>query len=278
MPGRRSAGWIFGPPGQFWPPPEITDTQSPPIVAPPCWLMTGSPNAACLRHRRRGHSVGEIAAYAMAVSSPPTMRSALAVRSARDGQRPVPPATGMAAGARRRRTRSGPARAWAGPGQPQHTAGQIVAAGSVAALEAGRGPAGPGRLRQQPPPARFHPMALGSMDMPPQPRGLSADEHHIAVECRRPAGHLGSDAMDKLIAQMTLPVRWDLCTEDHTPTRHHGGVSFPRTLTRNRQTRTSGALRRRQNTRRSGRTGRPVGHPSGATRSSINHSRCRKGT
>ena len=63
-------------------------------------------------------------------------------------------------------------------------------------------------------------------------------DRHPAVQRRRPAGRSAADAMDKLVAQLTRPVRWDLCTETMRQRNVTAIVEFPPagTLVRHRQT------------------------------------------
>jgi [acyl-carrier-protein] S-malonyltransferase len=167
-----------------------------------------------------GHSVGEIAAYAMAgvISADDAVKLA-AVRGAEMAKACATEATGMSAIlggdeaevlARLEALDLVPAN--------RNAAGQIVAAGAVAALEKlAEDPPAKARVRQLATAGAFHTHYMASaLD------GYAAAAAQVATA--EPTTTLLSnadgqpvasaqDAMEKLVAQLTRPVRWDLCTE-----------------------------------------------------------------
>ena len=181
-----------------------------------------------------GHSVGEIAAYAIAgVISPEDAVKLAAVRGAGMAKACAAEATGMSAVlggdeaevlARLEALELIPAN--------RNAAGQIVAAGTVAALEKlAEDPPAKARVRQLATAGAFHTHYMASaLD------GYAAAAAEVSVA--EPTTMLlsnvdgqpvtsGADAIEKLVAQMTRPVRWDLCTETM---RTHGItaiVEFP---------------------------------------------------
>ena len=74
-----------------------------------------------------------------------------------------------------------------------------------------------------------------------------------------------ADAMDKLVAQLTRPVRWDLCMRTIGELGTTAIVEFPPagTLTGIAKRELRGVATRRQDTRRSGRTDRHLGRRPG---------------
>ena len=167
-----------------------------------------------------GHSVGEIAAYAIAgvISGDDAVRLAT-VRGAEMAKACAAEPTGMSAVlggeedevlARLEALELIPAN--------RNAAGQIVAAGSVAALEKlAEDPPAKARVRQLATAGAFHTHYMSSaLD------GYAAAAAEVAAH--DPATTLLSnfdgrpvtsaiDAMEKLVAQMTRPVRWDLCND-----------------------------------------------------------------
>ena len=181
-----------------------------------------------------GHSVGEIAAYAIAgVISPDDAVKLAAVRGAGMAQACALEPTGMAAVLggdeadvlrRLEALELIPAN--------RNAAGQIVAAGSVAALE---------KLAEDPPEkARVRPLATAGAFhthyMSSALDGYAAAA--AAVQTAEPAITLlsnadgqpvssAADAMAKLVAQLTRPVRWDLCSETMRGSGASTVVEFP---------------------------------------------------
>lgn len=167
-----------------------------------------------------GHSVGEIAAYAIAgvISEDDAVKLA-AVRGAEMAKACAAEATGMSA------VLGGTeddvlARLEALDliAANRNAAGQIVAAGMLSALE---------KLAEDPPTkARVRPLATAGAFhthyMSPAldgyaaaVAGIGAQDPNVMLLSNfdgRPVTS-ASDAMDKLVAQLTRPVRWDLCNE-----------------------------------------------------------------
>jgi [acyl-carrier-protein] S-malonyltransferase len=167
-----------------------------------------------------GHSVGEIAAYAIAgVISADDAVALAATRGAEMAKACANEPTGMSAVlggdeaevlARLERLDLVPAN--------RNAAGQIVAAGRLSALD---------KLAEDPP-AKARVRALGVAGafhtefMASALNGYSAAVQNVATE--EPSAVLlsnrdgqpvnsASDAIEKLVAQLTRPVRWDLCSE-----------------------------------------------------------------
>lgn len=181
-----------------------------------------------------GHSVGEIAAYAIAgVISPDDAVKLAAVRGAEMAKACAVEPTGMSAVlggdeaevlARLEALDLVPAN--------RNAAGQIVAAGAVAALEKlAEDPPAKARVRQLATAGAFHTHFMASaLD------GYAAAAAEVATS--EPTTTLlsnadgqpvssASDAMDKLVAQLTRPVRWDLCTETMRQLAVEAIVEFP---------------------------------------------------
>ncbi|WP_090353679.1 ACP S-malonyltransferase [Mycolicibacterium fluoranthenivorans] len=167
-----------------------------------------------------GHSVGEIAAYAIAgVISPDDAIKLAATRGAEMAKACALEPTGMAAVlggdeaevlARLESLDLIPAN--------RNAAGQIVAAGAVAALEKlAEDPPAKARVRVLATAGAFH-----THYMAPAAEGYAAAAAEVPTA--EPTRTLlsnadgkpvadAADAMSKLVAQMTRPVRWDLCNE-----------------------------------------------------------------
>lgn len=167
-----------------------------------------------------GHSVGEIAAYAIAgvISADDAVKLA-ATRGAEMAKACALEPTGMAAVlggeeaevlARLESLDLIPAN--------RNAAGQIVAAGAAAALEKlAEDPPAKARVRVLATAGAFH-----TRYMAPAAEGYAAAAATVATN--EPTATLlsnadgkpvdsAADAMAKLVAQMTRPVRWDLCNE-----------------------------------------------------------------
>ncbi|MBN3509085.1 ACP S-malonyltransferase [Mycolicibacterium nivoides] len=166
-----------------------------------------------------GHSVGEIAAYAIAgvISADDAVKLA-ATRGAEMAKACAVEPTGMSAVlggdeaevlARLESLDLVPAN--------RNAAGQIVAAGAIAALEKlAEDPPAKARVRQLATAGAFHTHYMASaLD------GYAAAA--ASVTTSEPTATLlsnadgqpvasASDAMEKLVSQLTKPVRWDLCT------------------------------------------------------------------
>ncbi|GAS97060.1 malonyl CoA-acyl carrier protein transacylase fabD [Mycolicibacterium canariasense] len=181
-----------------------------------------------------GHSVGEIAAYAIAgvISADDAIKLA-ATRGAEMAKACALEPTGMAAVlggdeaevlARLESLDLIPAN--------RNAAGQIVAAGAVAALEKlAEDPPAKARVRVLATAGAFH-----THYMAPAAEGYAAAA--ATVPTNEPTATLlsnadgqpvadAADAMAKLVAQMTRPVRWDLCNETLRGLQVKAIVEFP---------------------------------------------------
>lgn len=181
-----------------------------------------------------GHSVGEIAAYAIAgvISADDAVKLA-ATRGAEMAKACALEPTGMAAVlggdeaevlARLESLDLIPAN--------RNAAGQIVAAGAVAALEKlAEDPPAKARVRVLATAGAFH-----THYMAPAAEGYAAAAATVATN--EPTATLlsnadgkpvdsAADAMAKLVAQMTRPVRWDLCNETLLGMEVSAIVEFP---------------------------------------------------
>jgi [acyl-carrier-protein] S-malonyltransferase len=181
-----------------------------------------------------GHSVGEIAAYAIArVITPDDAVRLAAVRGAEMAKACAVEPTGMSAVlggdeaevlARLEALELVPAN--------RNAAGQIVAAGSVSALEKlAEDPPAKSRVRQLATAGAFHTHYMASaLD------GYAAAAEQVSAA--NPTTTLlsnfdgqpvtsAADAMEKLVAQLTRPVRWDLCTETIRKLNTSAIVEFP---------------------------------------------------
>ena len=181
-----------------------------------------------------GHSVGEIAAYAIAgvISSDDAVKLA-AVRGAEMAKACAAEPTGMSAVlggdeaevlARLEALELIPAN--------RNAAGQIVAAGSVAALEKlAEDPPDKARVRQLATAGAFHThyMASALDGYAAAAAEISASDPTMTLlsNCDGRPVTSGSDAMEKLVAQLTRPVRWDLCTETMRDLNTTAIVEFP---------------------------------------------------
>ena len=202
---------------------EITDTAvtQPLVVAATLLANAELVKRGVLAHTNTvvaGHSVGEIAAYAIAgvISADDAVKLA-AVRGAEMAKACAAEPTGMAAVlggdeaevlARLEALDLIPAN--------RNAAGQIVAAGAVAALEKlAEDPPAKARVRQLATAGAFHTHYMASaLD------GYAAAAAEVATAeptttllsnaDGRPVSS-AADAMEKLVAQLTRPVRWDLC-------------------------------------------------------------------
>lgn len=166
-----------------------------------------------------GHSVGEIAAYAIAgvISADDAVKLA-ATRGAEMAKACAVEPTGMSAVlggdeaevlARLESLDLVPAN--------RNAAGQIVAAGAVAALEKlAEDPPAKARVRQLATAGAFHTQYMASAL-----EGYAAAAESVTTT--EPTATLlsnadgqpvasAADAMEKLVSQLTKPVRWDLCT------------------------------------------------------------------
>lgn len=216
---------------------EITDTAvtQPLVVATTLlafqeWSRRGLPTQTVVA----GHSVGEIAAYAIAgvIGADDAVKLA-AVRGAEMAKACKAEETGMSAVlggdedevlARLEALELIPAN--------RNAAGQIVAAGAVSSLE---------KLAEDPPArARVRSLATAGA-FHTQFMACALDGYAAAAAEITPADPTttllsnadgrpvtsGADAMDKLVAQLTRPVRWDLCTQTIRELGTTAIVEFP---------------------------------------------------
>lgn len=181
-----------------------------------------------------GHSVGEIAAYAIAgvISDDDAVKLA-AVRGAEMAKACAVEPTGMSAvlGGDEDEV-LGRLEALDLVPANRNAAGQIVAAGAVAALEKlAEDPPAKARVRRLATAGAFHTQYMASaLD------GYSAAA--ASVTASDPVTTLlsnsdgrpvtsAADAMEKLVAQLTRPVRWDLCTQTMRELGVTAIVEFP---------------------------------------------------
>ena len=181
-----------------------------------------------------GHSVGEIAAYAIAgVMAADDAVALAATRGAEMAKACAIEPTGMSAvlGGDEDEVLSRLEQLDLFPAN-RNAAGQIVAAGALTALE---------KLAEDPP-AKARVRALGVAGAFHTRYMASALDRYAAaaaaVETAEPTATLLSNrdgkpvtsaaaAMEALVAQLTQPVRWDLCSETLRRTRNHGGRGVP---------------------------------------------------
>ena len=181
-----------------------------------------------------GHSVGEIAAYAIAgvISADDAVRLA-ATRGAEMAKACAVEPTGMAAVlggeeadvlARLEALDLVPAN--------RNAAGQIVAAGAVAALDKlVEDPPEKARVRKLATAGAFHTQYMASAldGYAAAAEGVTASEPTTKLLSNADGQPVASaaDAMSKLVAQMTRPVRWDQCTETMRALNVTAIVEFP---------------------------------------------------
>ena len=216
---------------------EITDTAvTQPLVVATTLLAYGELARRGLPGRAlaAGHSVGEIAAYAIAgvISADDAVKLA-AVRGAEMAQACAREATGMSAVlggeepevlARLEALELVPAN--------RNAAGQIVAAGSVAALEKlAEDPPAKARVRQLATAGAFHThyMASALDGYAAAAEAVSASDPTMTLLSNYDGAPVASasDAMEKLVAQLTRPVRWDLCSATMASQGTTAIVEFP---------------------------------------------------
>ena len=221
---------------------EITDTSvtQPLVVAATLLAWEELTKRSLLAERdftAAGHSVGEIAAYAIAgvISSGDAVALA-ATRGAEMAKACATEPTGMSAvlGGDEADVLSRLEALDLVPAN-RNAAGQVVAAGSLAALS---------KLAEDPPAkARVRPLATAGAFhthyMASATDGYAAAVSKVATaEPSGPAATLlsnadgkpvtsAADAMTKLVAQLTRPVRWDLCMETLRQSNVTAIVEFP---------------------------------------------------
>ncbi len=218
---------------------EITDTAiTQPLVVAATLLAHEELTRRGLVHTAdaivAGHSVGEIAAYAIAgvISADDAVKLA-ATRGAEMAKACAIEPTGMSAvlGGDEDSVLEALARLDLVPAN-RNAAGQIVAAGAVSALEKlAEDPPAKARVRQLATAGAFHTQYMASAL-----EGYAAAA--ASVTTAEPTATLlsnadgqpvssAADAMDKLVAQLTRPVRWDLCTATLRDRAVSGIVEFP---------------------------------------------------
>ncbi|MDF2712684.1 MAG: S-malonyltransferase [Nonomuraea muscovyensis] len=184
-----------------------------------------------------GHSVGEIAAYAIAgVISADDAVALAATRGAEMAKACAEQPTGMSAilGGDEAEVLAALEDLELVPAN-RNAAGQIVAAGRLEALaKLAENPPAKARVRQLATAGAFHTHFMASaLD------GYAAAAAKVSTS--EPTGTLlsnadgrpvasAADAMDKLVAQLTQPVRWDLCTASmrtHFENKEAALVEFP---------------------------------------------------
>ena len=181
-----------------------------------------------------GHSVGEIAAYAIAgvISSDDAVALA-ATRGAEMAKACATEPTGMSAvlGGEESEVLSRLEELDLVPAN-RNAAGQIVAAGSLAALsKLAEDPPTKARVRPLATAGAFHTryMASATDGYAAAADGVTTGEATAALLSNADGQPVTSaaDAMTKLVAQLTRPVRWDLCTETLRHSNVTAIVEFP---------------------------------------------------
>jgi len=216
---------------------QITDTAvTQPLVVAATLLAhseltkRGLPSGAVVA----GHSVGEIAAYAIAgvLCADDAVRLA-AVRGAEMARACAAEPTGMSAvlGGEEGEVLAR-LDALELIAANRNAAGQIVAAGSLSALEKlAEDPPAKARVRALATAGAFHTHYMAAaLDGYAAAAAEVSVSDPVAVLLSNADGQpvtSGADAMEKLVAQLTRPVRWDLCTETMGSTNVTAIVEFP---------------------------------------------------
>ena len=181
-----------------------------------------------------GHSVGEIAAYAISgvISSDDAVALA-ATRGAEMAKACATEPTGMSAvlGGDEAEVLSRLEELDLVPAN-RNAAGQIVAAGSLAALsKLAEDPPAKARVRALATAGAFHTryMASATDGYAAAAEGVATGEPTATLLSNADGQPVASaaDAMSKLVAQLTRPVRWDLCTETLRQSNVTAIVEFP---------------------------------------------------
>ena len=218
---------------------EITDTSvtQPLVVAATLLAWEELTKRGLLAGRdfiAAGHSVGEIAAYAVAgvISSDDAVALA-ATRGAEMAKACATEPTGMSAvlGGDEAEVLSRLEALDLVPAN-RNAAGQIVAAGSLAALsKLAEDPPTKARVRPLATAGAFHThyMASATEGYAAAAQGVSTSEPTATLLSNADGQPVASaaDAMTKLVAQLTRPVRWDLCTETLRKSDVTAIVEFP---------------------------------------------------
>ncbi len=218
---------------------EITDTSvtQPLVVAATLLAWEELTKRGLLAGRdfvAAGHSVGEIAAYAIAgvISSDDAVALA-ATRGAEMAKACATEPTGMSAvlGGDEAEVLSRLEALDLVPAN-RNAAGQIVAAGSLAALsKLAEDPPEKARVRALATAGAFHThyMAAATDGYSAAAEGVATSEPTATLLSNADGQPVASaaDAMSKLVAQLTRPVRWDLCTETLRQSNVTAIVEFP---------------------------------------------------
>ncbi|MCT7660285.1 ACP S-malonyltransferase [Mycobacterium deserti] len=218
---------------------EITDTAvTQPLVVAATLLAHGELTKRGLLAGKdsvvAGHSVGEIAAYAIAgvISADDAVKLA-ATRGAEMAKACAVEPTGMAAvlGGEESDVLAR-LEALDLVAANRNAAGQIVAAGAVAALDKlVEDPPAKARVRKLATAGAFHThyMASALDGYAAAAQGVTPSEPTTTLLSNADGEKVASaaDAMGKLVAQMTRPVRWDLCTETMRQLNVTAIVEFP---------------------------------------------------
>lgn len=218
---------------------EITDTSvtQPLVVAATLLAAEELTRRGLLAGRdfiAAGHSVGEIAAYAIAgVLSSDDAVSLAATRGAEMAKACATEPTGMSAvlGGEEAEVLSRLDELDLVPAN-RNAAGQIVAAGSLAALsKLAEDPPAKARVRALATAGAFHThyMAAATDDYAAAAEGVTTGEPTATLLSNADGQPVTSaaDAMAKLVAQLTRPVRWDLCTQTLRASNVTAIVEFP---------------------------------------------------
>jgi [acyl-carrier-protein] S-malonyltransferase len=181
-----------------------------------------------------GHSVGEIAAYAIAgvISADDAIKLA-ATRGSEMAKACALEPTGMSAvlGGDEAEVLTRLEALDLVPAN-RNAAGQIVAAGALSALEKlAEDPPAKARVRQLATAGAFHThyMASATDGYANAAQGVTTSEPTAKLLSNADGQAVASaaDAMTKLVSQLTRPVRWDLCTETMRQNNVSAIVEFP---------------------------------------------------
>ena len=237
--GRRSAAWIWPVSARRRRAEEITDTAvTQPLVVAATLLaheeLTKRGLLAGAQTVVAGHSVGEIAAYAIAgVISADDAVSLAATRGSEMAKACAVEPTGMSAvlGGDEAEV-LGRLEALDLVPANRNAAGQIVAAGALSALDKlAEDPPAKARVRALATAGAFHTqyMASALAGYSAAAEGIATDAPSTALLSNSDGQPVSSaaDAMSKLVAQMTKPVRWDLCTETMRQREVTAIIEFP---------------------------------------------------
>jgi [acyl-carrier-protein] S-malonyltransferase len=218
---------------------EITDTAvtQPLVVAATLLAHAELVKRGLLSARKTvvaGHSVGEIAAYAIAgVITPDEAVKLAAVRGSEMAKACALEPTGMSAvlGGDEEEVLNRLAALDLIPAN-RNAVGQIVAAGAISALEKlAEDPPAKARVRALATAGAFHTSYMASAldGYAAAAAGVNPADPNTTLLSNADGQPVssGQDAMQKLVAQLTSPVRWDLCTETIRSLQAQAVVEFP---------------------------------------------------